>query len=231
VVLPISGRGFLVCDDQRREFQSRRVLEDLSYIACIYFQQYIHISNTSDTCLIQQNAQVDAYSGAMVVCQPNNGPVNNDLEVVEIVDTDCHVKVARADGQILCLSFTTGAHVHFDPVIVIACINDLIDQGSTNRTVCRHKAFNHRIYNRGKISCLVSQSVMSIVTNVMWDLAPQLVHTFLTKWNTSMMTTSTMMLGLVSDGKYWIDVLNKEVEYPLKGIFSLWGEYEHSSIP
>jgi hypothetical protein len=72
----------------------------------------------------------------MVVYQPNNGLVNNDIEVVEIVETYCHVKVARADGQRLFLSVTTGAHVSFDPAIVIACINDIIDQGSTNHTVC-----------------------------------------------------------------------------------------------
>lgn len=53
MVLPVSGRGFLVCDDQRREFQSRRVLEDLSYIACVYFPtiytyifQHKHKKNT-----------------------------------------------------------------------------------------------------------------------------------------------------------------------------------------
>jgi hypothetical protein len=68
-------------------------------------------SSASDTCSIQHTAQVNAYSGATVVYQPNNGLVNNDLEVVEIVDTYCHVKVARADGQRLCLSVTTGAHV------------------------------------------------------------------------------------------------------------------------
>jgi hypothetical protein len=182
--------------------------------------------SVSDTCSIQHNVQVDAYSGAMVVYQPNNGLVNNDLEVVEIVDTYCHVKVTHADDQRLCLSVTTGAHVRFDPVIVNAHINgDLIDQGSTNHAVCRHKAFVHCIYDRDKISCLVSQSVMPIVTNVMWDLMPQLVHRLPTKWNSSTMTTSTMILGLVSDGKYWIDALNKEVEYPLKGIFNLQGEY------
>jgi hypothetical protein len=171
-------------------------------------------SSASDTCSIQHNAQVDAYSG---VYQPNNGLVSNDIEVIEIVDTYCHVKAARADGQRLCLSVTTGAHVRFDPVIVIACINgDLIDQDSTNRTVCRHKAFDYHIYDRGKISCLVSQSVMSIVTNIMWDLTPQLVHTFPTKWNTSTMTTSTMMLGLVNDGKYWIDALHDQVISLLK---------------
>jgi hypothetical protein len=71
---------------------------------------------------------------------------------------------------------------------------------------------------------------MSTITNVMWDLMPQLVHMFLTTWNTSMMTTSTMMLGLVSNGIYWIDALNKEVEYPLKGISNLQGEYERCTV-
>jgi hypothetical protein len=77
-------------------------------------------------------------SGAMVVYQPNDGLVNNDLEVVEIVDKCCHVNVACAGGQILCLSVMTGAHIQtrFDPVIAIACISDLMDQGSTNHTVC-----------------------------------------------------------------------------------------------
>jgi hypothetical protein len=45
VVLPVSGRGFLVCDDQRREFQSKKVLEDLSTLLVYIFQQYIYISN------------------------------------------------------------------------------------------------------------------------------------------------------------------------------------------
>jgi hypothetical protein len=97
----------------------------------------------------------------MVVYQPNDGLVNNDLEVVEIVDKYCHVNVA---GQRLCLSVTTGAHVQtfFEPIIAIACINDLIDQGSTNRTVCRHEAFDCHTYDKGKISCSVSQHVVHI---------------------------------------------------------------------
>jgi hypothetical protein len=119
------------------------------------------------------------YSGAMVVYQPSDGLVNNDLEVIEIVNKYCHVNVARAGGQGLCLSVTTGAHVQtcFDPVITISHINDLIDQGSTNPTVCRREAFDCRIYNKGKISCLVSQHVVHMVTNVKWDLTPQFAHT------------------------------------------------------
>jgi hypothetical protein len=174
-------------------------------------------SNASNTCPIHPNAQVDAYSSAMVVHQPN-------LEVVEISDKCCPVNVACAGGQRLCLSVTTGAHVRFDPVIVIACINgDLIDQGSTNHTVCQHKAYDYCIYDRGKISCLVSQRVMSIVTNLMWDLTPQLVHTFPTEWNSSMMTRSTMMLGLVNNEKHWIDALHNKVISLLKD--TLWGGY------
>jgi hypothetical protein len=156
-------------------------------------------SSASDTCSIQHNAQVNAFSSAIVVYQPNNGLVNNDLEVVEIVDTYCHVKVAHTDGQRLRLSVMTGMHVHFDPTIVIACINDLIDQGSTNHTVCRHKAFDYCIYDRGKISCSVSQSVMSKVTNVMWDLTPQLVHTFLTKWDTDLQWSQVKRFSLCSN--------------------------------
>jgi hypothetical protein len=93
-------------------------------------------SNASDTCLIHPNAQVDAYSSAMVVHQPNDGLDNNDLEVAEISDKCCPVNVACAGGQRWCLSVTTGVHIWFDPIIVVARINDLIDQGSTNRTVC-----------------------------------------------------------------------------------------------
>jgi hypothetical protein len=72
-------------------------------------------SNASDTCPIHPNAQVDAYSSAMVA---NDGLDNNDLEVVEICDKCCPVNVACAGGQRLCLSVTTGVHVWFDPVIV-----------------------------------------------------------------------------------------------------------------
>jgi hypothetical protein len=57
---------------------------------------------------------------------------------------------------------------------------------------------------------------MSIVTNGMWDLTFQLVHTSLTEWDTSTIITSTMMLGLVNDGKYWIDVLHDKVISLLK---------------
>jgi len=68
-------------------------------------------SSASNTCSIHCNAQVDAYSGAMVVYQPNDGLVNKDLDVVEIVDKSCSVNVACSDGHSLCLSVMTGAHV------------------------------------------------------------------------------------------------------------------------
>jgi hypothetical protein len=44
-----------------------------------------------------------------------------------------------------------------------------------------------------------------------------------------MMITSTMMLELVSDGKYWIDVLHNKVISLLKGISTLTGRVH--SIP
>ena len=127
-------------------------------------------SSASGMCSIHCNAQVDAYSGAMVVYQPNDGLVNKDLDVVEIVDKSCSVNVACSDGHSLCLSVMTGARIQtcFDPVIAIALINALIDQGSTDRTVCRHEAFDHRIYDKGKISCSVNQS-HGQVTDVKWD--------------------------------------------------------------
>jgi hypothetical protein len=64
-------------------------------------------SNAPDTCLIHPNAQVDAYSSAMVVHQPNDGLDNNDLEVVEISDECCPVNVACAGGQRLCQQVCT----------------------------------------------------------------------------------------------------------------------------
>jgi uncharacterized protein (UPF0212 family) len=54
-------------------------------------------SNASDTCPIHPNAQVDAYSSAMVVHQPNDGLDNNDLEAVEISDKCCPVNVVDKD--------------------------------------------------------------------------------------------------------------------------------------
>jgi hypothetical protein len=78
-------------------------------------------SYSSDTSSIHHNAQVDLdpYSSAMVVYQPNDGLVNNDLNVVDISDKCCPVNVARAGGQRLCLSVTTGVHICVDPVIVL----------------------------------------------------------------------------------------------------------------
>jgi hypothetical protein len=87
---------------------------------------------------------------------------------------------------------------------------------SLSGMVCGHKAFDYCIYDRGKISSPFSQSVMSIITNGMWDLTFQLVHTSLTEWNTSTIIISTMMLGLVNDGKYWIDALHDKVISLLK---------------
>jgi hypothetical protein len=184
--------------------------------------EFSSYSSGSNTCSIHCNAQVDAYSGAMVVCQPNDGfVINKDLDVVEIVDKSCSVNVVCSDGQSLCPSGKTGAHVQtwFDPVIVIARINALIDQGSTSRTVCRHEAFDHRIFDKGKILCSASQS-HGQVTDVKKDCLIHTVYTSLTEWS-----TSTMMLELVNDGKYWIDALHDKMISLLKHILTLRGEY------
>ena len=61
-------------------------------------------------------------------------------------------------------------------------------------------------------------------TNDEWDTLPHIILTSERDWD-----PSTLDKELDGDEK-WFDALNEEVDYPLKGIFNLRGEYEKRTI-
>jgi hypothetical protein len=66
---------------------------------------------------------------------------------------------------------------------------------------------------------------MHLFTDEEWDSLPHIILTSEREWDPSCLDRE-----LDSDEK-WFDVLSKEVEYPLKGIFNLLGEYEICTVP
>jgi hypothetical protein len=60
-------------------------------------------------------------------------------------------------------------------------------------------------------------------TDEEWDLVPHIILTSEREWYPS-------YLDELDSNEKWFDTLSEEVEYPLKGIFKLWGEYEKCTV-
>jgi hypothetical protein len=61
-------------------------------------------------------------------------------------------------------------------------------------------------------------------TDEEWDLLPHIILTSEHKWDPSCLDRE------LDSNEFWFDTLSKEVEYPLKGIFNLQGEYERRMV-
>jgi hypothetical protein len=61
-------------------------------------------------------------------------------------------------------------------------------------------------------------------TDEEWDSLPHIILTSEREWDPSCLDRE------LDSNEKWFDVLSKEVEYPLKGIFNLQGEYERRTV-
>jgi hypothetical protein len=197
---------------------------------------------------VSRSAHVSTYSGALIDRGSNGGLAGSQMCVIETYDNGRTVDIEGIDRHCMCRIplGTAGAVVktQLGPAIAIAHNYALIGTGKTIHSVGQIEAFNHRVYDKstrvgGQQSIHTANGYvlplnirmglpylsMRPFTDDEWDTLPHIILTSEIDWD-----PTTLDRELDDDDDEWLDALTDKVDYPLKGIFNLRGEYAKRTI-
>jgi hypothetical protein len=196
---------------------------------------------------VSRSAHVSTYSGALIDRGSNGGLAGSEMRVIETYDNGRTVDIEGIDRHCMChIPLGTAGAVRktqLGPAIAIAHNYALIGTGKTIHSVGQIEAFNHRVYDTStrvggqqsihtadgyvlplNIRTELPYLSMRPFTDDEWDTLPHIILTSEIDWD------PTTLDRELDDDDEWFDALSDEVDYPLKGIFNLRGEYAKRTI-